>query len=224
MLKHRCPWCGEYIPFHFPVCYNNFWRYIDPMTCPKCKKPHISYGDNTCLFISLAALAIVFIAAYFIKMFQSIILHWLLGIIAFIMLVVIVYELFQEPYFRITDKKDTPAILSKCTVKVILSWEKRKKEGLWLPRFQVLDGEIFPACFMDKDGTPISTALCVILEKIRWTNSHRCTCNISFVLDDIPEKTFFQKENRFYLYHNYRKIAEGTILGTEKHKLKRTGD
>ena len=96
-------------------------------------------------------------------------------------------------------------------VTISLQWGSGSKESIWYPPLQCPNGEIFPACFMDKNGVPISRALCVVLDHIKWSGSRSCKCTIQFVLDDIDPEIYFQKGNRLYLYYDYRKIAEGVV-------------
>ena len=96
-------------------------------------------------------------------------------------------------------------------VSVYINWYRRSEGGVIFPRWQAPNGEIFPACFMDEKGVPISKALCVVLDYIKWSGSRSCKCTIQFVLDDIESETYFQKGNRLYLYYDYRKIAEGVV-------------
>ena len=102
-------------------------------------------------------------------------------------------------------------ITKKNIIEVKIHWKNHKHKGLLFPRFRIVRGEIFPACFMDEKEMPISTPLCVVLENLKWKGLHHCTCTIQLVLDDVSDEKLFQSGNRFYLYHNYRKIAEGII-------------
>jgi len=187
------------------------WR--GPDLCPKCKKPYTSYPSWSSAIILAAGLIVPYILSFSIEKLKNnnLILYWFLGIVAFIFLAVLFIELFRIPYARDIKKKEMQNVVPKRFVNVDLSWENHKNEGLLLPRLQVLNGEIFPACFMDAEGASISTALCVVLTDFFWSDNYHCACKINFVLDDAPEEDLFQKGNQFYLYHFYRKIAKGTI-------------
>ncbi len=99
----------------------------------------------------------------------------------------------------------------KAKQNVSLEWRRRKAGGLTCPKIQVAEGEIFPACFTDENGQPISTALCVVLENIEWAGSRNCICDISFVSDDAVNEKLLYHGNRFYLYHRHSIIAEGAV-------------
>ena len=211
MIQHRCPWCGERIPFHLQIG-PLLWKPVGPEVCPKCKKPYTSNSSRNRVIVLTAAVAGIYLINYIIKRFiNNEISYWLLGIAGLMLLALVSAELCRIPYARDIKKKERLSILPKRSADVNLSWENHKNEGLWLPRLQVLDGEIFPACFMDAEGAPISTALCVALTDFFWSDNYHCTCKIHFVLDDAPEEILFRKGNQFYLYHYYRKIAKGTI-------------
>lgn len=211
MIQHRCPWCGEKIPIHIQIG-PLIWR--SPDVCPKCRNSYTP-NDRWSSFIFLAVgIAGEYGIVVLIKKFSNntVILNWFLGIAGLIIIALLYIELLRIPYARDIKKKERQYINSKRNADINLSWENHKKEGLLLPRFQVLNGEIFPACFMDADGTPISTAFCIVLHKLSWSDNFHCTCKIYFVLDDVHGEKLFQEGNQFHLYHNYRKIATGTVL------------
>lgn len=161
MIQHRCPWCGEKIPFHLPI--KGLWSLGNPEVCPKCKKPYTSNtGRNSAIILVFGVIG-AYIAAFFIKKFNHGILNWILGIAGLMLLAIVFAELCRIPYARYIRKEERPWIGRKRSAEIHLSWEKHGREGLFLPRFRVLDGEIFPACFMDTDGASISTAFCVVL-------------------------------------------------------------
>lgn len=215
MLKHRCPWCGETIPFR-DTFTNVFRKYKEPDICPACKEYYKSYPK----FLGfLVALFFVFPIGNFCGSVAVLLRYGKFSVnlpISFLftlLFTIIIFRFLRTPLKRKTEKGESP-IAPKFAAIAALSWESHKKEGLRLPRFQVLDGEIFPACFMDKDGVPISTALCVVLEENHWMGGRHSRSKISFVLDDAPEEKLLRNGNRFYLYYDYRKIAEGLILSS----------
>lgn len=211
MIRHRCPWCGERIPFHLQMG-PLLWKPVGPDVCPKCKKPYTPYRSRNRVIVLTAAVAGIYLIIYLIKsLINNGILYWLFGIAGLILLALVFVELCRIPYARDIKKEERRSTVPKHTADVDLFWEKHKKGGLLLPRFRVLAGEIFPACFMDADGTPVSTALCVVLTDFVWSDHLHCSCKIHFVLDDAPEERLFSKENQFYLYDNHRKIAKGTV-------------
>ena len=211
MIQHRCPWCGEKIPIHLQL---GPLIWLGPDVCPKCKRPYTSNSCWSSIIILLTGMVGEYIIIFFTKKFRNnnVILYWLLGIAGLIILALLFIELFRIPYARDIKKKERRYINPKRTADVNLSWKKHKKKGLLLPRLQVLNGEIFAACFLGADGTPISTAFCVVLNDFLWLDNYHCTCKVYFVLDDAPEEELFRKGNQFYFYYDYRKIAAGTIL------------
>ena len=134
---------------------------------------------------------------------------WIIWSIGIILLIFNLNRRYQQPFERYYAEPGTVKCKSLATIS--LEWEKHKKRGLLFPILQAPNGEIFPACFMDENGVPISRALCVVLDNIKWLGSRNCKCTIQFVLDDIKSETYFQKGNRLYLYYDYKKIAEGVV-------------
>ncbi|WP_101697028.1 hypothetical protein [Clostridium minihomine] len=211
MIQHRCPWCGEKIPFHLPI-KQLLWKLADPDSCPKCKKPYTSNtGCRSAIILAVGLVGGIFFKTFIKVLKNNIILYWFLVTVGLMILALVFVELCRIPYARDIKKKDRLCVNSKRSANVNLSWEKHEKEGLLLPRFRVLSGEIFLACFMAADGTSISTTFCVVLNDIVWSDNSHCTCKVQFVLDDAPAESFLRERNQFSLYYNYRKIATGTI-------------
>ena len=201
MLKHRCPWCGEKIKSIG----------LKSPTCKNCgSRIHIMRKQLLIAAIILFLTAVPFARSILIRArytFNMELSHRLTVLYSVLLdLCILCFAvLLNKPYTR--EKKRLDAKKTRAT----LRWSKGSDGGLFFPRWQAPNGEIFPACFMDADGTPISTALCIVLDNIKWSGLRRCSCEIQFVLDDIDTKNYFKKGNRFYLYYDYRKIAEGFV-------------
>lgn len=203
MLIHRCPWCGEKL-------------HIFPKTkCPVCKnsvtldsKKGKGISKSGILFL----LVLCFLFLPFRYPFAIIDLPLWADLIHYIILDVIVLCLLGSlPYRREYGKQNHSRCIQRNQICASVSWEAHKNDGLLCPKLQIPNGEIFPACFIEANGQPISTALCVVLENIHWENSHCCTCTIKLVLDDISLQDLFQKNNTFHLYYKYRLIAKGIV-------------
>lgn len=212
MLQHRCPWCGETIPFKDTFA-NAFRKYKEPNVCPSCQKGFQSYSKwlGLCLAIAIVPVISLFTSSAALSIKQGVLSkNFLPSLLILLLLLIVIFLLLRLPLRR--DVKEGGAPLdSKPAAKVTILWEKKRQGGFRLPRFQVLNGEVFPACFMDPDGTPISHPLCVALKKIHWLNGFHCACSISLILDNVPEDTLLISGNQFFLYHDYQKIAKGVI-------------
>lgn len=210
MILHRCPWCGEKNLFHSPI--KGIWRLAEPDVCPACQKLYTSSVSRSSTIPMIITMAGVYIIVFILKKINANeTLYKLFGIAGLILLALVFIEIYRTPHARYIKKEERLTVASKHTADVQLFWNKHQEKGLLLPRFRVLDGEIFPACFMDADGAPISAAFCVVLKDLVWSDNYHCDCKIQFVLDAAPEEKLFQKGNQLYLYYNYRKIASGTI-------------
>ena len=210
MYLHRCPWCGEKLPFYSRLIRKGY-QYNLLRRCPKCKKQVTEKVEHGKYLIITMSLLLLQLSIFFIMknlqfpwLFSCVI--WILGII---LLIFNLIRWYQQPFERYGAKPGTVKCKSSATI--FLKWEKYKKRGLLFPILQAPNGEIFPACFMDEKGAPISRALCVVLDNIKWSGSRSCKCTIQLVLDDIEPETYFQKGNRLNLYCDYRKIAEGVV-------------
>lgn len=203
MLIHRCPWCGEELS-------------ILPKTkCPVCKNSITAYRNKEKGIPKSGILFLLILCFLFFPFrypFAIIDLPLWADLIHYIILDVIVLCLLgSSPYRRGYVKQNNSNCIQKNQICASISWEAHKNEGLLCPKLQVPNGEIFSACFIDANGQPISTALCVVLENIHWENPHRCTCTIKLVLDDVAAQDLFQKHNTLNLYYKYRLIAKGIV-------------
>lgn len=207
MFVHRCPWCGEKISF-----LDNLIRFFSKSKekCPFCGNRiqiNIKHYKKHFLFMGMIYLLIASPLALASRIFYrnsqpsagktSI-------YFAFILMMILLLFYFRIPLTRQGE------FHKKCT-SVKLNWY-RQKQGILFPRFNVLNGEIFPACFLNPEGKPISTPICVVLENLKWEKGRRCRCTIQVVLDEVSEEGLFCPGNRLYLYHNRKKIAEGEII------------
>ena len=211
MFVHRCPWCGEKIPF-FKSFVSVFHAYKEPNSCQFCKKPYKSVNRviefifaifSLYCFAQVLGSVVVFLSYHRLEKKLFIFLPLLL------VLLVVAILCLRKPFMRYVEKDEETA--EKKIATVFLIWESNK-EGLRFPNLSVLNGEIFPACFLNSEGKPISTPICVVLENLKWEKGRRCRCTIQVVLDEVSEEGLFCPGNRLYLYHNRKKIAEGEII------------
>lgn len=220
MLRHRCPWCGAVLPFAL------FNRSEHPYSlshalpeCPICKKEHEFYqkknegngSKRTKLSLWLfVLLALVIVLPLCSLRFRHDIPWWVtLAGLPFAILIFI-YGL-SFPYMRKTKHAHARENIEKPKQPVCITWNLRQNQGLLFPRIQVPNGEIFPACFIDANGTPLNAPLCVVLENINWINSRSCLCDVSLVLDDAPAKALFDAGEQFCLYYNQQEVAKGIL-------------
>ncbi len=208
MLIHRCPWCGERI------------ARLKDTNCPSCKKPLTFYktkikrnGKTRISFSFVFLFVLMFLLIPFRPPFSIIEWYdipWLTALI-FAVVIYMCWGFWKTPYARDLSKAEKKAVPEKQQVYATVSWDKHKTGGLRFPRIQVPSGEILPATFLNVNGQPISTELCIVLEDIKWKDSHNCTCRIQLVLDNLPSQDLFSTAETFYLYHDYTKIAQGVL-------------
>lgn len=223
MLKHRCPWCGEWLPgyeLHLDLI-SKLVELKDPPSCHNCKNVYMLHGISKQHFLKVEIKVIIFgvllavAVCFWTSIKKDINMLWGLFLIMGILFVISEIILFKQvPFERLYNRKDNSifSFLRKQKVSVNIQWISKKSSGLWRPQLQVQDGEIFPAYFKDTEGNLISSGLCVVLEEIKWTGKRQCNCEISFVRDDISAERYFQKGNHLYLYYYDRQIAEGIVL------------
>lgn len=209
MLLHRCPWCGE-----------ELIRPTKAKKCPFCQNPLVEYRKNNKgnarnrkKYSSAILYIIPFLWLPFNPPFE--IIEWsnnfFLCTFLYSSCIFVLLGLLYIPFARDISKENKKIPSAKDKVAVTLSWEKRENSGLASPRLQVPNGEIFPACFLDANGQPLTTELCIVLEDIEWTDSRHGRCKTHLVLDSISSQEIFSKADTFYLYYNRRRIAQGSI-------------
>lgn len=215
---HRCPWCGEKL-LPPPPFYNQYKNVF--LKCPVCKNKYTVYnkrnkgnGTNRTKISAAILLLICFLGIPLRPPFS--IVEWsaipLWGMaICILLLMGILLWILHLPYGRSIPKKEKKLLSDKYKKSVFILWETHQNNGLFYPKLQIPNGEIFPACFTDANEQPISTALCVVLEDIKWADKRQCTCNIHFVSDNAPAEELLCSGNQFYLYHNHRLIAKGKM-------------
>ena len=162
------------------------------------------YAKGNTIVIFVFILEVIIIAAIDIR--KNVIIYWMVFISTMICITVYLYRKKHHIYI-----KEEIVFAQKPSAQVNIAWYPHKQGGLVAPRLRMMKGEIFPVCFMDSEHTPISAALCIVLESIKWEDSHHCSCSIRLVLDPISEEKYFIRGNTFYLYHDYQKLAEGFI-------------
>ena len=212
MLIHRCPWCGVRVKSRFK--YDWLQELYEPFEiCPNCNHPYTGYSfvkgknktERALLIISVIFALLFVLFRFFISKHYS-----LMFLIAYVTVFLFsLYFTLRSPNARYYAKGEKAP--EKAKQNVSLEWRRRKAGGLTCPKIQIAEGEIFPACFTDENGQPISTALCVVLENIEWADSRNCICDISFVSDDTANENLLCPGNRFYLYHRHSIIAEGAV-------------
>lgn len=210
MLRHRCPWCGEKLSINLPIS-RSIWIDSKVLVCPYCKNEYTTYPDRSSAIVLAFDLILLFGCYVLAKVINvSIVYNWIIGIVAGIILISIGIKYCRVPFTRKTINKNKLKSIKK-QITSSIEWAIPSEGGFLLPRFQIKPGEILPACFMNTEGTPLSTALCIVLENIHWKGTRNCICEISLVLDNTPEKDLLCKGNHFFIYHNLEKVANGTI-------------
>lgn len=213
MLRHRCPWCGEPIGIlwdafsisrRFRMFNRNYDYYSQKYQERRCRHCHQKYRNiislRSALLITIPFFVLFFTSAFLRRNFVFVIGFLIVCFFLFLLLL-------RQPYRRDNDGEPLP-LPQKATAS--LTWSSLSQKGLLCPRQRVPNGEVFPAYFLDSGNNLISSAYCVCLDSISWQDSHHCSCEISLVLDGAPTE-LLTKGNQFYLYHEKRRIASGTI-------------
>lgn len=195
MLNHRCPWCGDNVSVTS--------RYSS--RCPTCgKRYRFRYGSAFWL-VNLLCIATLFCLPFT----KHLPVYWILGTLFFLILPFVVFLDMRVPTEKV-EHVDHPIVNPAYVAQFEAQWLPFSESHVLLPRFQVPNGEIFPACFCDEHDVPTSTMWCVMLDEMHWKSGNRCMGRMEFVLPAAPTQ-LLQPGATFYLFYKAKKIATATL-------------
>ena len=198
-LDHkRCHWCG--VPYdEIPEQPHDYSKEngfdIDGDPCKSCGKWGRYHPDTA---------TIIFLAFYMILRLLSI--PRIVSFFAF--LVINLLFVGKTPYYRHPDfgKYLTPEEPKLCTVTI--RWYSLRDGGIGFPRFRIYNHMIFPICFVDRNGQPVTQTGCVRLCK-RWFIFFK-GAKLRLITDMIdPHK--IREGMKFYIFNQGIRMGEGIV-------------
>ena len=111
----------------------------------------------------------------------------------------------KTPYYRHPDfgKYLTPEEPKLCTVTI--HWYSLRDGGIGFPRFRIYNHMIFPICFVDRKGQPVTQTGCVRLCK-RWSIFFK-GAKLRLITDMIdPHK--IREGMKFYIFNQGIRMGE----------------
>lgn len=95
-----------------------------------------------------------------------------------------------------------------------IRWYSVKEGGVGLAKLRIIDNMIFPVCFLDATGKPVSQTVCVRLHKrgsLFWRKAKVKIISEDLWKADSEGKTPWEKAEKFVIFNNKEIVGEGRI-------------
>lgn len=210
----RCAWCGDIFYESDEECANREMKLC--ASCGRRVKSETNHknreGTLVIIFLILAEIASLIGLAALDVVLGTNLLHYLGKFSS-------VFPMFAAIYF-IVNRGKTPVwraheVYQEETIgKADVTWYSVNKGGVGFARLRILDNMIFPVCFLDKKGTPVSQTLCVRLHKswcLFWKKAQVMLINDDLWKVDNDGKTPWEKAEKFVIFNQGKIIGEGIL-------------
>lgn len=187
----KCPWCGKILEEH-DECDGNV-------------KFYCSLGVG--IFIVIGTL--FFIALMFRGRRAT--YHEGGSIIIPVGTVVLLTHNYYPVFKKGEHKCASEPLLGKATVK----WYTLRKGGIGLPRLRLVNNMIFPVCFVDKEGKPVSQTMFVRIRKkfgFFWTGAKvHLAVTDKFWTKDKNGKAPWERAEKMVIFNNREIVGEAKL-------------
>ena len=212
----RCPWCGNILRLSSQYSDKVNKSFVICNWCKKEVKPNKIFLEYFFGVITLV------VASYFVcKIWSS----WS------ILLVLVLVALFAIFTNRITyvrsmkyenwgDEEIKEMFLGKADI----CWYSGREGGIGLPRLRIRNNMIFPVCFVNAEGVPVSQTVCVRLQKrflYFWRNASVKLITEDLWKADAEGRKPWEKARMFWIFNRGEKIGEGRIRNENATKKNR---
>lgn len=198
----RCPWCGEIYFESGETCANRTMK-----LCGNCNRRIIqSFAYNNREYI------IIFMIAFFLflaNVFIPVLYDHVVGIYLIPPAIYFLMNKRKFPLWRAGGLKEEE-ILGYADI----HWYSVKNGGIGLPRLRLIDNMIFPVCFVDERGNPVSQTVCVRLHKsfsVFWKNVRVQLISEDLWKSDDAGRDPWEKAVKFVVFNKSKKIGEGKL-------------
>ena len=102
-----------------------------------------------------------------------------------------------------------------------IRWYSARKGGIGFPRLRIINNMIFPVCFVDAKGVPVSQTVCVRLQKrflYFWRNAGVRLITEDLWNADSNGKMPWEKAEKFVIFNRGEVIGEGKVKKDERIK------
>ncbi len=193
----KCPWCGNILSDECceKTCSNRIIYYVS-----------LDVG----VFILIGTIILLLIE---IKTYNGSHLHMHEGYFvcgAFIIIVLLTQNYY--PVFKKGERKcASEPLLGRATVK----WYTLRKGGIGLPRLRLVNNMIFPVCFVDKEGKPVSQTMLVRIRKkfgFFWTGAKvHLAVTDKFWTKDKNGKDPWERAEKMVIFNNREIVGEAKL-------------
>lgn len=202
----RCPWCGEVLKFS--------QNYIEKKSekfdmCAYCKNYIRLYRYSSEQFIGVFMFGIL---SYFVYQLSA---GWMIMLLSLLSLLFLFYAS-SMTYIRGLNpngygiEPPEEEILGRADIR----WYSANEGGIGFPYLRITNNTIFPVCFVDANGVPVSQTICVRLQKrfvYFWRRTRVCLINEDIWKKDSEGKFPWEKSEKFLIFNRGQKIGEGKI-------------
>ena len=191
-MKHRCPWCGEYIGNE---------KGISMLTskCPFCCNKYKSYRKSIRYLIpfSICLIALVVLFNLGLPVYS----YYFIGLMGINEIILRLCPYIKDSDHYVIQKRQYAKI----------SLYSKEVTHIKFPKLRLVENQIFTICFINENNTPISHMICVSTESIHWEKQNRrLACIFAFLpLGQLDKE--YSTGTRFYLFYNNKKIGEGFL-------------
>ena len=213
--RRRCPWCGDSFYASEEECANRKMKACD--SCGKRVRSGVFYKNREWIYIILSC----FMLDFFMDTMNLILLYLAYPFVfipriyyvkRLISLLPLLYFLIHRNKFPVwrayeVSQEETIGYAD-------VQWYSMQKGGVGLPRLRFIDNMIFPACFLDGKGTPVSQTVCVRIHKkmcLFWKNSKVKMTSEELWKTDKNGKTPWEKAEKFVIFNNGEIVGEGKL-------------
>ncbi len=204
-----CPWCGERkLDKEEKEVW--LWETLE-CRCANCGKiSRLKYlGVETAMLVVLCLLVVL--SGKFSGGVVSLEYAHSMGFLP-----LIAYYFVQSPNFPL--KRAGAESLSKkrerTLGRALVRWYPYKRGGLGFAHLRLLNNMIFPVCFLDEKGTPVSQTLCVRFKKglgFFWNRTRITLISDHLWKSDKEGKYPWEKAEKFVIFNHGEMVGEGEI-------------
>ena len=204
LMGYRCPWCGD---DNIDVTERKIWPYMKfKVKCENCHhESRFNLVRPATIILGMYGLA-RFLYGWFYGKPEELRHYYFFGVLPLVLYLLFIAT--HIPLNRIGKTKE------KKLGKSMVRWYPVEKGGIKLAKIRIIDNMIFPVCFLDGKGTPVSQTLCVRLHKrwcLFWKKAQVKLINDNLWKVDRDGKTPWEKAEKFVIFNKGKIIGEGIL-------------
>ncbi len=200
-----CPWCGcETLEFVDERTYR--WK----KQCKKCKKKSkFDLVRPATVILALVGLISV-LYCWFWGNPGELRHYYFFGVLPLVL-----YVSCNASHYPMRRIQTRPRQKERSIGRANIRWYSAKEGGVGLAKLRIIDNMIFPVCFLDETGKPVSQTVCVRLHKrgsLFWRKAKVKIISEDLWKADSEGKTPWEKAEKFVIFNDKEIVGEGRIL------------